>query len=255
MTEYAEGECATCGAIRPKNEMKVVSVQRVTGKSYGSGSSHTTGNSNSSSYGGDRSTRFRSGSSNSNRTRSSTRTHMAKDRVWVCKGCRAPKSDMSPTQRSFMWGAIAVAAFFGFQFVGGDGSGQSQSQPEVGPSVDDQDGLPFDGHSDGGPSDEDSGSLTEASPPPRPDDVEADAAPAQPDTADRAKTSAPVASSEIDRAMRQAFQTGEPTRWRDGDQKGYAVPSSIEPSSGCRSVYYSIDEREGWHSAAETICP
>lgn len=255
MTEYAEGECATCGAIRPKNEMKVVSVRRVTGKSYGSGASRTTRNSNSSSFGGDRSARFRSGSSNSNRNHSNTRTHMAKDRVWVCKGCRAPKSDMSPTQRSFMWGAIAVAAFFGFRLVGGDGVNQPQSQSEIRQQTDDENASSGEGFFDTDQSEEPGEASSGPSSLTDPDGGGADAAAVESDKTESIKTPPAAASAKIDRAMQQAFESGEPVRWEDGDLKGYAVPSSVEGSSGCRSVYYSIDGREGWQSDTKTICP
>lgn len=57
--------------------------------------------------------------------------------------------------------------------------------------------------------------------------------------------------SEIELAVQRAFESGKPVRWANG----YAIPSEPEPSTGCRSVYYSIDEREGWQSAARTVCP
>lgn len=253
MTEYAEGECATCGAIRPKNEMKVVSVRRVTGKSYGSGSSRTTRNSNSSSFGGDRSARFRSGSSSSNRNSSNTRTHMSRDRVWICKGCRAPKSDMSPTQKNFMWGIIIVAAFFGFRLFDGSGGNRAQSPVEAGQEAEGQEETLSEGFVDSGQSEDLPSEPTESSASDAPGRIEADTSPAEPSDAAAAPTT--VTLSKVDRAMQQAFEAGEPVRWEDGDLKGYAVPSPAEGSSGCRSVYYSIDGKEGWQSATKTICP
>lgn len=64
-----------------------------------------------------------------------------------------------------------------------------------------------------------------------------------------------VPTSVIEPAMRQAFEEGEPVRWEDGSESGYAVPSAPEPSTGCRNVYYSQDSRPGWRSSAETLCP
>lgn len=151
-----------------------------------------------------------------------------------------------------MWGVIAVAAFFGFQVVGGDGTDQPQSQLEVSQQVDadaseallntEQSEEPVEAPSE-------SPSFTD------PESDGADAAVVG--SSKTASTNAPSAgaASKIDRAMQQAFETGEPVRWEDGDLKGYAVPSSAEGSSGCRSVYYSIDNREGWQSDAKTICP
>ncbi len=62
-------------------------------------------------------------------------------------------------------------------------------------------------------------------------------------------------NSEIKAAMASAFETGQPVRWEANGAKGYAVPSEAEASTGCRQVHYSDDERSGWTSPPETICP
>ena len=62
-------------------------------------------------------------------------------------------------------------------------------------------------------------------------------------------------SGEIKSAMTSAFETGQPVRWEAAGAKGYAVPSEAEASSGCRQVHYSEDDRPGWTSSPETICP
>lgn len=250
MTEYAQCECATCGAIRYKNEMRLVSVRRIVGKSYGSGSSRRSGSSNSTSYGGNQPSRYRSGSSQSTRISSSSRTHMSRDRVWICKGCKAPKSDWSPAQRSFVIGAVGLVAFFGLQVAGG-ASNHEQAEHEQNQQVDtslaDSDASP-------NPAQDVDGSKTSSSP----------SAPLMPDVKDADETASgtdvPVApqmptQGAVDRAMQRAFERGESVRWEDGDLKGYAVPSEPEASSGCRSIYYSIDGRPGWQSATKTICP
>lgn len=64
-----------------------------------------------------------------------------------------------------------------------------------------------------------------------------------------------VEDSEIELAMKTAFSTGSPVRWESGNRKGYAVPSDVEPSTGCRSVYYSEDNRPSWTSQPTTMCP
>lgn len=65
----------------------------------------------------------------------------------------------------------------------------------------------------------------------------------------------PGPTSEIDTAMAAAFKSGSPVRWESADAKGYAVPSEIEASTGCRSLYYSDDSKSGWTSSPQTICP
>ncbi len=110
MVEYATAECATCHAIRPMNEMREEKVRRVTGKSYGSGTSRGSTNSHSTGFGGGRPARNRSGNSSSSRSHSNSRTHMAVERVWVCMGCKSPKSDLSPTAVKVGVGALGVAA-------------------------------------------------------------------------------------------------------------------------------------------------
>jgi len=58
----------------------------------------------------------------------------------------------------------------------------------------------------------------------------------------------------IQAAMREAYSRGEPVRWKEGGEEGYAIPSP-ENSQGCRNVYYSVDSRDGWQSPQTTICP
>lgn len=93
MPKVAEAECATCHHILPKSEMREVAVSRVVGRSSSSGQSSNSGNRHSSSF--NSRGQWRSGNSNSSGTgtvsRSSTRTRV--ERVWVCRTCKAPKSD------------------------------------------------------------------------------------------------------------------------------------------------------------------
>lgn len=93
MAKYAEAECATCYEIRPKSEMREVKVERVVGKSHGGSNSSRSGRRNHNSFGSSGSVRFGSGTSSSTRNTSSSRTRTRVDRVWVCRGCRAPRSD------------------------------------------------------------------------------------------------------------------------------------------------------------------
>lgn len=92
------------------------------------------------------------------------------------------------------------------------------------------------------------------------DEAPADEAQEFPAIADDHKTQGSAVTSsapgnEIRSAMTSAFETGQPVRWEGEGVKGYAVPSEAEASSGCRQVYYSEDDRPGWTSPPETICP
>jgi hypothetical protein len=121
LPRVAEAECATCHHIMPKTEMREVRVSRVIGRSSSSGQSSRTGNRHSSSF--NSSGQFRSGSSNSTgsgrSTRGTTRTRV--DRVWVCKGCKAPRSDGWFSSLLIKLALVAAALYFGANyFLGND---------------------------------------------------------------------------------------------------------------------------------------
>lgn len=61
--------------------------------------------------------------------------------------------------------------------------------------------------------------------------------------------------SEVRQAMTAAFESGQPVRWQGSGTAGYAVPSDADARSGCRQVYYSDDNRPGWTSSPQKICP
>jgi hypothetical protein len=116
MAKYAEAECATCHSIRPKNEMRQVKVERVIGRSYGGTSSvssgsrqyYSTKNSGKSSYG--------SGNSFGSRNSSGSRTRTNVERLWVCIGCRAPRSDGWIGRLVSRITAIIVLGFIAFVY-------------------------------------------------------------------------------------------------------------------------------------------
>lgn len=93
MPRVAEAECATCHHVVPKTGMREVVVSRVVGRSSAFGQLSKAGDRRSSTF--DSQEQWRNSSSNSSgmgaSSRSSTRTRV--ERVWVCKGCKAPKSD------------------------------------------------------------------------------------------------------------------------------------------------------------------
>ena len=63
-------------------------------------------------------------------------------------------------------------------------------------------------------------------------------------------------SPAIRAAMSRAIETGETQRWSDSGHEGYVLVSPSEPTSGCRSVYYTIDtDKPAWKSPTQTICP
>lgn len=62
-------------------------------------------------------------------------------------------------------------------------------------------------------------------------------------------------SNALSDAKRAAFVTGEASRWSDRGFEGYAVPSEAEPESGCRNVYFTLDNMDGWQSPTELLCP
>jgi hypothetical protein len=119
MTTYAEAECATCFAIRPKNELRQVVVRRVTGESFGHGSTRGSSSSSSMAYGGSRPARMRSGQGQSTRSHSNKRVHMATERLWVCHGCKPPKSDWSPATKRGLLCALGAGGVLVYVLTGG----------------------------------------------------------------------------------------------------------------------------------------
>lgn len=93
MVKYAEAECATCSAIRPKHEMRQIKLERISGRSFGDSSSRRHGSRQSWSGGNSGRTRYGNGASDNSRSGATSRTFTKVERVWVCKGCRAPRSD------------------------------------------------------------------------------------------------------------------------------------------------------------------
>ncbi|MCP5389169.1 MAG: hypothetical protein H6915_05330 [Novosphingobium sp.] len=63
-------------------------------------------------------------------------------------------------------------------------------------------------------------------------------------------------SHALKKAISKALGSGEAQRWSAYGSAGYVVVSAVEPQSGCRSLYYSIDtERPAWQSETRTVCP
>ncbi len=123
MVKYAEAECATCSAIRPKSDMRQVRVKRLASISHGSSSSSGTSYS-------------KSKNRNSSKSSRSTRRNYKIQDVWVCKGCRAPKSDKEGLG---FWGWAAGAAVLLVAL--GSQSGENETPSATGDTAQDVDFL------------------------------------------------------------------------------------------------------------------
>jgi hypothetical protein len=119
LPRVAEAECATCHHIMPKTEMREVALSRVVGGSSSSGQSSRTSNRHSSGF--NSRGQWRGGSSNSNgvgtTSRGTTRTRV--ERVWVCKRCKAPRSDGWFSSLMVKLLVAIVILFFVASYIGG----------------------------------------------------------------------------------------------------------------------------------------
>lgn len=220
MTRVAETECATCHIIRPKTDMRQVQVRR---KSTSSVRTHWGLTKNSGRSVG-------------------TRDSFRHDRVFVCKGCKAPKSDggygfFFPAAIAVtVLGFLAAPVLFGTKTLG-LASGvkavatAAESLPEMTQTIESK------------PSTHDAEVASlEAS-----DTMEA-VETAAPDISQSSSSAAPNQRfnfdiSEIAEAEQNSVASGMPERWSVGDQEGYSVASNptITNDRECRSVYSIID--------------
>lgn len=178
-----------------------------------------------------------------------------KVQYWLCADCYARRS----RRRLVVWGLIGAAVTGGFSYlsqshegleqVAGMDKPDDQFSEEYASSPE----MPF----------------YEAEPSPEMDTPEpanqevsphADSA-AQDSTALDAREAnsftylTPETSNELSYAIAKAVHSGSAIRWSDGGQQGYVVVSELEPQTGCRSVFYTVDNRkEEWRSPTETIC-
>ncbi|WP_156170093.1 hypothetical protein [Aurantiacibacter luteus] len=116
MTRYAEAECATCHAIRPKNEMRQETVRVESGQTHYASSGNRSSSGQSMSFGGGRPARLRMGTGTSRRSHGGTRTHYRNETVWVCHGCKAPKSADTPGMAKLKTGLVVGALFAALAF-------------------------------------------------------------------------------------------------------------------------------------------
>lgn len=196
MARIAEATCATCHHIKPKTEMREVAVNRQTGSRFGL--SHSRRNNRQSA------------------SVSYTRRH-----VWVCRGCRAPKSDgLIPWRFLFVVGLAAMGMWFasalGFlerapALVGAAGASSSAITTKMSAAV-----APVKAMMDASVADESS------------------------------ETPSPLALNEqdwntpaIDAAVTKALDRGKTASWKADGYKGQAVVSEATVTDGteCRNVY------------------
>jgi hypothetical protein len=135
LPRVAEAECATCHHIMPKSKMREVKVSRVIGRSSSSGHSSRTGYRHSSGF--NSSGQWRSGSSNSTGSGTSTRgtTRTRVDRVWVCNGCKAPRSDGWFSSLLIKLALVAAVLYFGANYYLGGGNRAPAKPTEAAESV------------------------------------------------------------------------------------------------------------------------
>jgi hypothetical protein len=212
MNRIAEAECATCHLIRPKTEMREVRVRRKSGSSFGFWNSNLSSNTDYKSH----------------RSGQSYRTSYAHREVWVCKGCKRPRSDWTPAH----YAALFAFALFVWIFFVPTSERKSNASTQTG--VTDTSALQI-------PAEQLAGANELEAPAPDNEPVEAPPL---------SSSQSPVEQidfgvSEVLEAETKAASAGKPTRWKSDGHKGYAVPSeaTIAPGTGaqCRNVYATAD--------------
>lgn len=219
MNQIAEAECATCYRIRPKTEMRPARVRRKSGSSFGFWQSARTGDTDS----------------RGQRKGGSYHTSYAHQEVWVCKGCKKPRSDWTPAH----YAAILVLGLLAWLFlipssgtrtVEDPDSGNSRTTGPVSENTGEAEGQGFPTEEEI-PNSETEDTSTPTVPPPE--------SPSEPFDFNL---------PEISAAKIKAVTTGKAVRWKAGGNKGYAVPSevTVAPETGtqCRNVYATVDDLE-----------
>lgn len=191
--------------------MRPVRVRRKSGSTFGFWHSARSGNIDS----------------RSQRTGESYHTSYAHQEVWVCKGCKKPRSDWTPAHYAFILLLGLLAWLF---LVPGTGT-RTDGDPDIGNSEmrDPDDSSP----DDQGPAPDIE--MPDTNDSPTPPDPRLELPP------EEFNFDVP----EILDAERKAVSAGKAIRWRSGGDRGYAVPSevTVAPETGvqCRNVYATVD--------------
>ena len=178
-----------------------------------------------------------------------------KFQYWLCADCHARRS----RRRLVAWGLVGAAVVGGFSYLSQSHEGQEQVAGMNKPG--DQFSEEY-GSSPEMPSYEVEASPAVDTAEPENQEVSPPADSAVQDSAALDAREAqsftyltPETSTELSDAIAKAVHSGSAIRWSDGGQQGYVVVSEIEPQTGCRSVFYTVDNRkEEWRSPTETIC-
>lgn len=178
-----------------------------------------------------------------------------KVQYWLCADCYARRS----RRRLVAWGLIGAVAVGGFSFVSQSHEGREQVAGVEEPSdqlskeyASSPEMLSY--QAEASPSADTAEPANQEVPSPAESAVQ-DSAALDAREANSFAYLTPETSTELSDAIAKAVHSGSAIRWSDGGQQGYVVVSELEPQTGCRSVFYTVDNRkEEWHSPTETIC-
>lgn len=232
MNRIAEAECATCYVIRPKTEMRPIRVRRKSGSSFGlwrSSASDHTGNSYRASY--------------------------SHDQAWVCRGCKAPRSDWTPLHYAAAAFVLCIAYLIVTPFLsGGRATSADNRQELVAPNGSDAEAVFNNAES----SDSDVVATDSA-----PNMSSIEAAGAEEDevkAANAAVDSATIQPGDLDpiditRARNTALTTGSAATWESNGLSGWVTVSApVSTGSGvCKTISVQSSRREPI-GAVETWC-
>lgn len=178
-----------------------------------------------------------------------------KVQYWLCADCNARRS----TRRLVAWGLIGAAVVGGFSYLSRSHEGQEQVAGMDSPG--DQFSEKYASspemrtyEAEASPAVDTAEPANQEVPPPA-DSAVQDSTVLDAREAKSFTYLTPETSTELSDAIAMAVHSGSAIRWSDGDQQGYVVVSELEPQTGCRSVFYTVDNRkEEWRSPTETIC-
>lgn len=231
MPRVAEAECATCHHIRPKTEMRMVTVRRKSTSSY----------------------RTSIGLSKNRGHSVGTRDTYRHDRVFVCADCRAPRSDggfgffFPAVIAASVVGYLAYPAAVGTRAV--DAVASSSLSPLTDETTEGQiDQVVTSQEPEPAYAAESSGQKAEASqsPPDESGSLQGQS---------NARSNFNFNLVEIADAERRSLEVEEPVRWSVAGLSGYSIASTATVANGiaCRNVY-SVEDASSATSPTKRYC-
>lgn len=157
-------------------------------------------------------------------------------------GYSSDRPPLSHTLRKWIFWTVLI---LGFLYIVGGTESEDREKAAVKEAYSSDTSLIDEGHFSAGTEAIDAVQLTETN-----ENQPTDNPISQPLRSDSVELSV-LEEREINQAIREAFLSGDPVRWF----RGYAVPSDPDPISGCRQVNFSDDEKPGWQSTPQTVCP